>query len=92
LVAFAATCTHLCCIATWRLDRPTEDVLFCRCHDGVFDPYNVVNDVMLDGTEYLGAKVIAGPPPRAAPIIPIEINDGKVAGVPENVELYGYCG
>jgi len=92
LIAFAATCTHLCCIATWRLDRPTEDVLFCRCHDGVFDPYNVVNDVMLDGTEYLGAKVIAGPPPRAAPIIPIEINDGKVAGVPENVELYGYCG
>lgn len=92
LIAFAATCTHLCCIATWRLDRPTEDVLFCRCHDGVFDPYNVVNDVMLDGTEYLGAKVIAGPPPRAAPIIPIEINDGKVAGVPENLELYGYCG
>ena len=92
LIAFAATCTHLCCIATWRLDRPTEDVLFCRCHDGVFDPYNVVSDVMLDGTRYLGAKVMAGPPPRAAPIIPIEIKDGKVAGVPENVELYGYCG
>lgn len=92
LIAFAATCTHLCCISTWRLDRPTEDVLFCRCHDGVFDPYNVVNDVMLDGSEYLGAKVIAGPPPRAAPIIPIEIKDGKVAGVPENLDLYGYCG
>lgn len=92
LIAFAATCTHLCCIATWRLDRTNENVLFCRCHDGVFDPYNVVKDVMLDGTEYVGAKVIAGPPPRAAPIIPIEIKDGKVAGVPENVELYGYCG
>jgi len=92
LIAFASACTHLCCIATWRLDRPTEDVLFCRCHDGVFDPYNVVKDVMLDGTEYLGAKVIAGPPPRAAPIIPMEIKDGKVAGVPENLERYGYCG
>lgn len=92
LIAFAAACTHLCCISTWRLDRPNEDVLFCRCHDGAFDPYNVVKDTMLDSTEYLGAKVIAGPPPRAAPIIPIEIKDGKVAGVPENLQLYGYCG
>jgi len=50
LVAFAATCTHLCCIATWHLDRPNEDVLFCRCHDGAFDPYNVVNDTMPNGT------------------------------------------
>jgi Rieske Fe-S protein len=91
LVAYASTCTHLCCIATWRLDRPTEDVLFCRCHDGVFDPYNIVKDVMPNGAEYLGAKVIAGPPPRAAPIIPIEIKDGKVAGVPSNLEIYGYC-
>jgi len=92
LIAFASTCTHLCCIATWRLDRPSEDVLFCRCHDGVFDPYNVVKDVMPDGTEYLGAKVVAGPPPRAAPIIPIEVKDGKVSGVPDNLGLYGYCG
>jgi len=92
LIAFASTCTHLCCIATWRLDRPSEDVLFCRCHDGVFDAYNVVKDVMPDGAEYLGAKVVAGPPPRAAPIIPIEVKDGKVSGVPDNLELYGYCG
>lgn len=92
LIAFAAVCTHLCCISTWRLDRPNEDVLFCRCHDGAFDPYTVVKDVMLNGTEYLGARVIAGPPPRAAPIIPIEIKDGKVAGVPETLELYDYCG
>jgi len=92
LVAFAGACTHLCCISTWRLDRPNEDVLFCRCHDGAFDPYDIVKDVMLNGAEYLGAKVIAGPPPRAAPIIPIEIKDGKVAGVPENLDLYSYCG
>lgn len=92
LIAFASTCTHLCCIATWHLDRPNEDVLFCRCHDGVFDPYDIVKDVMLNGGEYLGAKVVAGPPPRAAPLIPIEIKDGKVAGIPQNLELYGYCG
>lgn len=92
IIAFASTCTHLCCICTWRYDRPSEDVLFCRCHDGAFDSYDVVKDVMQDGTEYLGAKVVAGPPPRAAPIIPIEIKDGRIAGIPENLEIYAYCG
>jgi Rieske Fe-S protein len=91
-IAFAAACTHLCCISTWHLDRPNEDVLFCRCHDGAFDPYNIVKDVMLNGAEYLGAKVMAGPAPRAVPIIPIEIKDGKIAGIPENLDVYGYCG
>jgi Rieske Fe-S protein len=92
LIAFAAACTHLCCISTWHLDRPNEDVLFCRCHDGAFDPYNIVKDVMLNGAEYLGAKVMAGPAPRAVPIIPIEIKDGKIAGIPEYLDVYGYCG
>lgn len=92
LICFASACTHLCCISTWHLDRPNEDVLFCRCHDGIFDPYAIVKDVMPDGTEYLGAKVISGPPPRAAPIIPIEIKDGKVAGISQNLEVYAYCG
>jgi len=91
LIAFASTCTHLCCIATWHLDRPNDDVIFCRCHDGVFNPYDVVKDVMPNGAEYVGAKVTAGPPPRAAPFIPIEIKDGKVVGIPSNLEVYGYC-
>ncbi len=91
LIAFASTCTHLCCVATWRLDRPNEDVIFCRCHDGVYDPYDVVKDVMPNGAEYFGAKVIGGPPPRPTPIIPIEIKDGKIAGVPSNLEIYRYC-
>ena len=92
LIAFASTCTHLCCISTWHLDRPKEDILFCRCHDGVFDPFDVAKDVMQNGTEYIGAKVVAGPPPRAVPIIPIEIKDGKLSGVADNLEIYGYCG
>jgi Rieske Fe-S protein len=74
------------------LDRPNEDVIFCRCHDGVFDPYDIVKDVALNGMEYLGARVTAGPPPRAVPLIPIEIKDGKVTGVPQNLEIYTYCG
>jgi len=92
LIAFASACTHLCCISTWHLDRPSEDVIFCRCHDGVFDPYDVVKDVGANGTQYSGARVIAGPPPRAVPLIPIEIKDGKVAGVAEDLEIYAYCG
>jgi Rieske Fe-S protein len=91
LIAFAAACTHLCCIFTWHQDRPKEDVLFCRCHDGAFDPYNIVKDIMLNGGEYQGAKVIAGPAPRAAPIIPIEIKDGKVLGVAKDLGIYDYC-
>lgn len=92
LICFASACTHLCCISSWHIDRPNEDVLFCRCHDGIFDPYTIVKDTMPDGTEYLGAKVVSGPPPRAAPIIPIEIKDGKIAGIPKNLETYIYCG
>lgn len=90
-IAFASTCTHLCCIATWHVDRPNNDVIFCRCHDGIFDPYDVVGGVMPNGAEYVGAKVIGGPPPRPNPIIPIEIKDGKVVGVPSNLNIYGYC-
>ncbi len=91
LVAYASTCTHLCCIATWKIDRPNENVLFCRCHDGVFDPYNIVNDRMPNGIEYLGAKVLSGPPPRAVPIIPVQIKDGKVSGNLPNPDLLAYC-
>ena len=71
---------------------PPSDVIFCRCHDGAFDPYDVVKNSMQDGSEYSGAKVVAGPPPRAAPLIPIEIKDGKVVGVPEKLGIYDYCG
>jgi Rieske Fe-S protein len=91
LLAFASACTHLCCIATWHLDRPNDDVIFCRCHDGISDPYDIVKDVMPDGTKYDGAKVVGGPPPRAAPLIPIEVKDGKISGVPSNLDTYSYC-
>jgi Rieske Fe-S protein len=91
LLAFASSCTHLCCISTWHVDKPSEDVLFCRCHDGIFDPYDIVTDLMLDGAPYLGARVVSGPPPRAAPIIQVEIKDGKVSGVPSNLDIFYYC-
>jgi Rieske Fe-S protein len=91
LIAFSTSCTHLCCVATWHVDRPNEDVIYCRCHDGVFDPYDVIKDVMPGVGEYLGAKVIAGPPPRALPLLPIQIKDGKVLGAPSSSEIFEYC-
>lgn len=33
--AFGAVCTHLGCIAYWKLD---ENIIFCPCHLGKFDP------------------------------------------------------
>ncbi len=92
LIAFASACTHLCCISTWHLDRPNDDVLFCRCHDGIFDPYDVITDFSAEGKQYQGARVLAGPPPRAAPMIPLEIKDGKVLGIANDLDIYGYCG
>ena len=44
--AFTATCTHLDCIVEFR---PGQGVLWCNCHNGVYD---------------LTGRNIAGPPPR----------------------------
>ncbi len=89
--AFNSKCTHLCCVATWHLDRPDMDVIFCRCHDGVVDPYNIVEGEDEKGNPYYGAAVVSGPVPRPFPLIPVEIIDGKVKGVPSNMEWHDYC-
>jgi Rieske Fe-S protein len=46
LRAFNAICTHLDCTVQYRSD---SSVIWCACHDGVFD---------------LGGSVVSGPPPR----------------------------
>lgn len=47
--AFSAVCTHLSCTVRYREDI---DMLFCPCHDGLFD---------------LTGKNVGGPPPRPLP-------------------------
>ena len=89
--AFAARCTHLCCVANWHLDRPDMDMIFCRCHDGVVDPYNIVEDLDENGNMFYGARVVSGPVPKPFPLIPVEILDGKVKGIPSNLEWHDYC-
>ncbi len=90
LVAFCSWCTHLGCIINWHIDRPEMDMLFCRCHDGIFTPYEIVSDKDDKGVIYRGGKVISGPLPRALPQIPVLIKDGKVTGVPSHLEWYEY--
>lgn len=89
--AFCSRCTHLCCIANWKRDRPDLDMIFCLCHDGILDPYNIVEEEDEHGNLYYGALVVGGPVPRPYPMIPVEIIDGKLMGIPSRLELYDYC-
>lgn len=59
--AFGAVCTHLGCIAYWK---PDENVIFCPCHIGKFDPNT--------------GAVISGPPPSPLPAIDIVVKEGAV--------------
>lgn len=64
--AFALKCTHLGCTAQWREQYSGYEgpVIFCPCHDGVFDPKT--------------AEVLAGPPPSALPEIRVEEKSGTI--------------
>ncbi len=59
--AFGSVCTHLGCIAYWK---PEENVVFCPCHLGKFDPNT--------------GAVISGPPPSPLPAIDIVVKEGAV--------------
>jgi Rieske Fe-S protein len=64
LLAYSQSCTHLSCAVVPRVD---EGVLFCPCHEGVFDLKT--------------GKNIAGPPPRPLPRITLEIDGDDVYAV-----------
>lgn len=61
LVAFSQKCTHLSCAV---IPRPSENVIFCPCHDGVFD--------------LRSGRPLSGPPPRPLPRILIEVRGRDV--------------
>ncbi len=62
VVAYSAICTHAACaVSEWKAENASA---VCPCH----------------GSEYdlrLGAKVVAGPAPRALPLLPITLKDNK---------------
>lgn len=61
IVAYSAVCTHLgCIISQWLAD---QGAALCPCHGGTYDLRN-------------GAKVVAGPPPRPVPQLPLKAEGG----------------
>lgn len=62
--AFGSVCTHLGCISSWK---PDENILFCPCHLGKFDPNT--------------GAVISGPPPSPLPAIELSVKEGAVYAV-----------
>ncbi len=63
VVAFSAKCTHAGCVVQFDTARK---VLQCPCHGGQFNPA-------------AGAAVVAGPPPRPLPAIPVRLSaDGGI--------------
>jgi Rieske Fe-S protein len=63
VVAYTSICTHTGCdVDTWMA---AEQLLYCPCHDSMFDPKD-------------GARVVDGPAPRVLPALPLKIVDGKL--------------
>lgn len=68
IVAYSAVCTHLGCIVSqWVADKKAG---LCPCHGGIYDFAH-------------GARVIAGPPPRPVPQLPLKVEDGVLVAAGE---------
>lgn len=64
-VAYSAICTHLGCTVYFSheaMEQAPHPHLHSPCHGGIFNPEQ-------------GALVLAGPPPRPLPQLPIKINE-----------------
>lgn len=68
IVAYSAVCTHLGCIVSqWVADKKAA---LCPCHGGIYDLAR-------------GARVIAGPPPRPVPQLPLKVEGGVLVAAGE---------
>lgn len=68
IVAYSAVCTHLGCIVSqWVADKKAA---LCPCHGGIYDLAR-------------GARVIAGPPPRPVPQLPLKVEEGVLVAAGE---------
>ena len=77
---YSAICTHLACTVRFSGEGVAAapfSHIHCPCHAGVFDPRR-------------GAAVVAGPPPRPLPQLPVRINaEGEVEAAGEFAERVG---
>ncbi len=68
IVAYSAVCPHLGCIVSqWVADKKAG---LCPCHGGIYDLAR-------------GARVIAGPPPRPVPQLPLKVEEGVLVAAGE---------
>lgn len=68
IVAYSAVCTHLgCIISQWVAEKGAA---LCPCHGGTYDLAH-------------GARVIAGPPPRPVPQLPLKVESGVLVAAGE---------
>jgi Rieske Fe-S protein len=63
VVAYTAVCTHTGCEVSDWVEAMQQ--LHCPCHASAFDPKD-------------GARVVAGPAPRALPALPLAVADGRL--------------
>lgn len=94
IIGLLAKCPHACCAPNWRISKPeAEWLIWCICHDSRYDPHALVTDKSPSGTQYRCAMFQGGPAKRGLPQIPLKTEaDGKLIGIPANVEWYQYCG
>lgn len=57
-----------------------EDPIWCRCHNGQYDPVSLEWDVHPNGIRYVGARWSLQPPTRALPAIAIREEGGRIVG------------
>jgi Rieske Fe-S protein len=57
-----------------------QDPIWCRCHNGQYDPLTLEWDVHPDGVRYVGARWSRLPVSRALPAISVREEGGRVVG------------
>ncbi len=74
IVAYSAVCTHLGCIVSqWVADKGAA---LCPCHGGTFELKT-------------GARIVAGPPPRPIPQLPLKVEGGVLVAAGEFLDPVG---
>lgn len=64
VLGFSAICTHQGCeVKTWLSQ---QKVLSCYCHGSMFQPLD-------------GGAVVGGPAPRPLPMLPLKLDNGRIA-------------
>ena len=54
------------------LASPSQDPIWCQCHNSQYDPVTLKDDVHPNGVKYVGATKVHGPAPRSLPAIPLK--------------------